>query len=125
MTRALIARYQPGGDIYASLLPQYGQNGALYISQAALTGDSRRVTEAIAQVRNGARLPDSTVRILAGQLVTDPLGAPLDAANRQLSKLAGNTALAFLRNPMVLLVLAVVGFGVWVNFFGLPRFLRR
>jgi hypothetical protein len=125
MTPDLIQRYQPGGDIYASLLADYGRNGALLVSQAALSGDSRRVTEAIAQVRNGARLTESAAALFVKQITTDPLGAPLDAANRQLSALAGNTALAFLRNPMVLLVLAVIGFGVWINFFGFPRFLRR
>lgn len=124
MNRELILRYQPGGDIYAQLEQQYGGNAAIQIASVARTGDSRAITETLARIRNGERLPDSTVALLWTQLTTDPLGAPLDSANRQISALAGNTAMAFLRNPMVLLVLAVVGFGVWVNFFGFPKWLK-
>ena len=125
MNQALINRYLPGGDIYAQLESQYGRNAALLASHAAKTGIRQNVTEALARIRNGERLDESTASILWGQLTTDPLGAPLDAANKQLSALAGNTALAFLRNPMVLLILALVAAGVWINFFGLPKFLRR
>lgn len=130
----LIARYQIGGDIYESLESEFGQTVANQAAAAAATGDNlavnRVLSNARATVRTGALVLDAnfdtrgTGRLLLDQLTSDPLGAPLDAANRQLSTLAGNTASAFLRNPMVLLVIAVIGFGVWVNVFGLPKFLK-
>lgn len=125
MTPELIQRYQPGGDLFASYDKLYGTNGASLIALAALGGDRLAITNAIARVKFGERLDESTFRAFVGQLATDPLGAPLDSLNSGLSKLAGNTAVAFLRNPMVLLVLALIAAGVFVNFFGLPKFLKK
>lgn len=130
----LIERYQPGGDLYDSLKSQYGVAVANQAATAAATGDNsavlRVLSNAAKTIRTGDIVTDAdydtrgTGALLADQLTSDPLGAPLDAANRQLTKLAGNTALAFLRNPMVLLVLVVVVFVAWVNLFGVPRWLK-
>lgn len=125
MDQTLIDRYKPGGDIFETLEAQYGRNGALLVTQAALTGDRKAVSTAIGQAKYGAALDESTASILWGQLTTDPLGAPLDAANKALSTLSANTLLAFFRNPMVLLVVVLIGAGIFINFFGLPRFLKK
>lgn len=75
-----IARYAPpNGDLFLSYARLYGNNGALIISNAAQAGDPTLITDAIVQVKYGARLDDSTFNALWHQLSTDPLGAPLDA----------------------------------------------
>jgi hypothetical protein len=106
MDQATIARYQPGGDIYANFLGQYGQAGANAIAAAAQSGDETQINAALVQVKFGNPLPTSTAAILGNQLATDPLGAPLGAAN----KVLGNTLLSFLKSPFVLLTVGVVLF---------------
>ena len=106
MDQTLINRYQRGGDIYATLVNQYGQTNADTIAAAALSGDRVQVASAIGTIRNGPNLDTSTLDILANQLATDPLAAPLEGLNSTLN----NTILSFLKNPTVLLVLAVVLF---------------
>jgi hypothetical protein len=106
MSPELVQRYQRGGDIWASLAASYGGGAADSVARVARdTRDRMAVTAELDRVKRGAPLNQSTASILAVQLATDPLGAPLDAANEKLSTLAGNTALALLRNPLVLLVL--------------------
>lgn len=82
-----IERYQAGGDIYATLAAQYGTNAANSIAAAAATGDREQLTEAIAYVRNGAALDDSTASIFIDQLLTDPLAAPLDALDKGINQI--------------------------------------
>jgi hypothetical protein len=104
---ALVQRYQPGGDIYAKLEAKYGRNGALLVAQAARSGTDRvDISDAIARAEFGERLDDSTASIFLKQIATNPLGAPLDAANNALK----NAALSFLKNPWVLLTLAIALF---------------
>jgi hypothetical protein len=99
MPPQLIARYSPGGDIYATVQNQYGLDAARQIAAAAATGDSANITESIARVRQGAaRTGTSTLANLVHQLATDPLAAPLAAADQ----LAANTFFAFLKSPWVL-----------------------
>lgn len=88
---ATITRYQPGGDIYNTLAGQYGNQAADLIAAAARTGDRTAVTDAIAQVKHGHPLESSTTTILLDQLLTDPLAAPLDAADSGLKKVFAST----------------------------------
>jgi hypothetical protein len=109
MDQTLINRYQPGGDIYATLVSRYGTAGADTIAAAAATGDNTQLNYALANAQTGmtgGALNDSTASILAGQLATDPLAAPLGGLNNALN----NSILSFLKNPTVLLALAVVLF---------------
>jgi hypothetical protein len=117
MDQATIARYQPGGDFYTTLSAQYGTAAADQIAAAAATGVQGAVAEAIGEVKDGSPLDISTLDILANQLVTDPLAAPLADAN----SLLNNTFLSFLTNPMVLIVVVVAIF----LFFGGADLIRR
>lgn len=76
-----ISRYQLGGDIYNTLAGQYGSTAADAVALAAQSGDSFNVTGALAQIRDGAPLNDSTASLFVNQLINDPLQAPLDALN--------------------------------------------
>jgi hypothetical protein len=49
MDQATIARYQPGGDLYAQIVSEYGQAAADGIAAAAATGDQNQVNNAFAQ----------------------------------------------------------------------------
>lgn len=102
-----IERYQPGGDIYNKLAAQYGTAAAQQVYQAALSNDRVAITDAIANVRSGPPLQDSTAAIFFDQLATDPLAAPLADVN----KVIGNTAFSFLKNPWVLVA---IGAGVFI-----------
>jgi hypothetical protein len=75
-----------------------------------------RITEAIASVKYGSPLPDSTPSIFFNQLATDPLAAPLEDANTALQ----NTFFSFLKNPWVLvagtaLLFFLLGGGTWIR----------
>ncbi len=111
MDQATIARYQPGGDVYAQLESQYGRNGALLIAQAATTGDRDAVNDALERVRgHGEKLDDSTARIFWSQITTDPFDAPLQSLNKGLGTIYSSALLGLLKNPWVLLSLAAVVF---------------
>ena len=104
MDATTIKRYQPpDGDIYATLVKQYGQASADSIAAAAATGDNNgEVNTAIANARTAAGLTkgqqdDSTLDAFGNQLATDPFGAPLGF----LENIVGNTFLSFLKNPWV------------------------
>ena len=106
MDQALIARYQSGGDIYASLQTTYGTTAADTIATAALSGDETQINAALVQVKFGAPLETSTSTILADQLLTDPLAAPLESAE----KVASNSIVDFLKSPAVMLILGIALF---------------
>ncbi len=108
--QATIARYQPGGDIYAQLEGQYGRNAALLIAQAAQTADRDALNEAIARVRHGEKLDESTAQIFWHQITTDPFDAPLDTLNKGLGTVFKSAGLGLLKNPWVLLAIAAVIF---------------
>lgn len=112
-----IERYQPGGDIYQTIVQQYGTAGAQKVYQAALTGDRTAISEAIGELRDGPPLEDSTAALFLDQIATNPLAAPLGAANTVI----GNSVLSFLKNPMVLLAAGVVLF----LFFGGAEVIRK
>lgn len=103
-----IARYQPpAGDIYLALQTRYGTQNASSIATAALTGDDNgEVAAAISQAAFGTPLNTSTAQILADQLETDPLGAPLSGVENILKNSIGD----FLLSPAVLLTLATIAF---------------
>jgi hypothetical protein len=118
MDQATIARYQVGGDIYNTLMSQYGADAANSIANAAITGDRTQVASAIASAKgDGPVLNESTGSILATQLLTDPLAAPLGAANT----LIGNSVFSFLKNPFVL---ATIGGGLFL-YLGGGKAIRR
>jgi hypothetical protein len=99
MDQATINRYQPGGDIYAQMVKNYGASNANAIASAALSGDETQVNAAIDTAQFGAPLDSSTTDQFVNLIETDPLGAPLADLNTTL----GNTFLSFLKNPWVLL----------------------
>lgn len=104
LSDSTIQRYQPGGDIYVTLVGEYGASSADAIAQAALSGDSILVANAINMAKNGAPLDTSTLGIFADQIATDPLGAPLASLNNQFA----NSFSDLLKNPFVLLFTALV-----------------
>jgi len=113
MNPALIQRYQSGGDIYADILSQHGQAAADACAAAALSGDETQVNAALT-LYTGTATPtvavplatDTTAGDLYTQLTTDPLAAPLADANAVL----GNTFVSFLKNPYVLVTIALLVF---------------
>ena len=126
-------RYQRGGDLWQALADQYGEASADYVAQqVAATGSA---TNALADVRAAARSGKSLQTVAAAvdnldtglwsnlgtQLVNDPLAAPLDSLNNQISKAVGNV----FKNPMVLLVVIVAGLGLVMYFGGLQSLKRR
>lgn len=121
MDNTTIARYQPGGDIYQTLLLQYGQTSADAIAAAAETGDNNgEVAAAIAQAKYGAPADDSTADAFITQITTDPLGAPLDDLESGLQTIVGNSAIDFLKSPIVLIGIGAVVFfslggGQWLG----------
>ena len=114
MSAELSSRYAPGGDIYATIAAQHGAAGADRVWRAYQSGEAGAVAAVLSELDYGAPLSESTAALFAGQIVTDPLGAPLDSANRALGIVFLNTLKSFIRNPWVLLVLAGVGaFLLW------------
>lgn len=110
MSKDLIQRYQPGGDIYAQLETQYGRTGALLVAQAALTADKTAVTEALARLKHGEPLDESTARIFWSQVTTDPFDAPLSSLNKGLGTLSTSAIIGLVKNPWVLIAAVVVIF---------------
>jgi len=114
MDSTLIARYQSGGDIYASILAQHGQTAADACAAAALTGDETQINAALALYETAGgnatvavpMATDTTASDFLNQIETDPLAAPLASAE----KLASNSLLDFLKSPAVLLVIVLVLF---------------
>ncbi len=111
MSQDLINRYQPGGDIYAALESQYGKAGADSIAAAALSGDETQINSVLVQLKYGAPLETSTLKIFGSELATDPLGAPLSSLNGFLRTIVGSTLAGIVTNPWVLIL---VGGGVAV-----------
>jgi hypothetical protein len=108
-------RYAPGGDIYQDLADKYGEAGANQAYNASLMTDGgaalRFVLSDLAARSEGRKggygdkpLADSTAGQFFDQITTDPLAAPLDAANRQIGKAVWNV----IKNPFVLLVVVVI-----------------
>lgn len=106
MTPELIARYQPGGDIYATLQTQYGPTAAASIAAAAQTGDETQINAAISQAKFGSPLDTSTASIFANQIITDPFAAPAASFNDQIKKLFAN----LFGNPFLLIAVVAVVF---------------
>jgi hypothetical protein len=104
MSQDLINRYQPGGDIYNSLVVQIGTSGANAVAQAALSGDETQINAVLTQQTFGNPLPTSTLEIFGSELATDPLGAPLDDLNSLLKNVVGSALAGVLTNPWVLVL---------------------
>lgn len=103
---------------------QYARGTEIFDQTAALYGEDAAVAQwqaAIDAERNGKPLPTNVWSIFGEQLATDPLGAPLEAANRTL----GNTFLSFLKSPWVLLTLGLVLFFALGGFSFLKRQLAK
>lgn len=103
---------------------KYGFDAAQRLAEVAATGDQAAFNIAISRVRRGepfSTAPDSTATSTWGnfwhQITTDPLGAPLDSANNQLKQVF----LDLLKNPFVLVALAL---GLFFAFGG-ADFIRR
>jgi hypothetical protein len=111
-------RYAPGGDIYNTLQARYGTASADAIYAAAQTGDRLQLASAIASAKgDGPVLDGNTGAIFVNQLETDPLSAPLGAANN----LIGNSVFSVLKNPYVV---AGIAAGLFF-FFGGADIIRR
>ena len=123
MNNDLIQRYQPGGDIYASLAAEYGKPGADQVASVAWTGDRSKVTEAVTSISHGGPLETSTAAIFSEQIMTDPFGAPLETANKGLGNLSKSLIGGVFSNGWVLLfvvaglvgVFVYLGGGVWLR----------
>lgn len=110
--------YYPGQSAYNAAVDRFGSRTANAIYMASLIDDGgvtlRNALNDAAQAERGRELArpgsDSTAEIFFDQVTTDPLAAPLDSLNDQLSKAAWNVV----RNPAVLLlVVGLVVFFVW------------
>lgn len=110
LTAEIIARYQPGGDIYATIARTYrnGLADAEYVARAAATGNRDTLAEAIAYVRNGAALETSTGVIFLDQVLTDPLAAPIDALNKGVKQLFDSSGVKSLLTVAVVAVVVVL-----------------
>jgi hypothetical protein len=106
--------YETGSYGYWEVADRYGEAAADAVAEAAARGDTAAVNNALSNARRGTTNADyagstSTLGNLWTQLTTDPLAAPLDAANTQISRAIGNV----FKNPFVLLtVLAVIFFAL-------------
>lgn len=107
-TQADLGRYAPGQDIYLALQKEYGVSGADAVYRASLSGNPLDITDAIAQLKVGAARSDSTAGLFFHQLVTDPFGAPLSAANTGIGNVLGSALRGIFTNPWVLLVVIAV-----------------
>ena len=121
-------KYQVGGEYYNALRDQYGLDSADYVAGVATGQNETALRNALSAVRSTVRQgtgtaatwdaslnnnSTSTFEIFASQIVNDPLAAPLDSLNNQLSKAVGNV----FKNPMVLLLVIVAGIGL-LGYFG-------
>ena len=82
MDQATILRYQPGGDIYASIAAEHGTDAAGAVAAAALSGDETQINAALAPYQSMSG--NSTVPAVSGPTTT--LGvletySPADVAN--------------------------------------------
>jgi hypothetical protein len=120
MDQTTINRYQANnpdtgqpGDIYSAIESQHGQSAADAVAAAALSGDETQINSVLT-LYTGTSTPTtavpladtSTADIFTNQILTDPLAAPLESAN----KILGNTFFSFLKNPWVLVTVALVVF---------------
>lgn len=121
-----LTRYYIGGDLWAQVVTQYGAAAGDQIASAAQTGDGSIVNATLSDIRRGTTNANYSTGTAPGvngsinpglgstsaadnfleQITTNPLGAPLDSANGILS----NTLLSFLKNPAVLVAVAVLLF---------------
>lgn len=102
-------RYAPGGDIYETISAQYGRAAADRVWKAQESGRSGAVAEALAEIRFGRPLDESTGSIFLEQITTDPFAAPLGSLNTGLGTVLGSAIKGLFKNPWVLLVLVVGG----------------
>jgi hypothetical protein len=114
----LANEYAPGSTKYANLAKTYGTAAADEAYQVARSGGERwEITAALNKYRPQYAEPGSTSTFgnFWSQITTDPLAAPLESANNHI----GNAILGVLKNPWVLLVLALL---VWwkLGFPGAP-----
>lgn len=81
MDDSLIARYQPGGDIYSSLIGTRGSEAADRMAAAASTGSRANVTTTMGVISTGPNTGSTSVLgNFFKQITTDPLRAPVAAA---------------------------------------------
>lgn len=108
-------QYSPAGDTFWAIEARYGMAAADSVYAAARSGNTNTVNAELSNIRRGTSNADyqgstSTFWNFGAQLATDPLAAPLDAANTALA----NSVASVFRNPFVLLAL-VVGVFFWLG----------
>jgi hypothetical protein len=108
--------YLEGNDGFFAVMDKYGGGAAYAVDAAAEAGDITRINEILDNYRRGtsdATYPGSkdtsTLVNFVKLVTTDPLSAPLDSLNTQISRAMGNV----FKNPWVLVtVLAVLFFAL-------------
>ncbi len=110
MDQDLIARYQSGGDIYASLAATYGASAADTIAAAATSGDETQVNAAITQAKYGNPLDTSTASILASYSPSDWLNNATNYWSKQAENVGSNSLMNILKSPAVLFIGALALF---------------
>lgn len=115
MTESTVARYQPGGDIYAEIQGQYGTQSANTLAQIVReTKESTNVSTYLGELRNGPMQNSNVASIFVGQITTDPFAAPASALNRTLSASVGSAIKGIFSNVWVLALVVFLGFLVFV-----------
>jgi hypothetical protein len=124
----LAAEYAPGSPKYNNLANAYSVAAADEAYRIALDGGERwEIAEAMARFNPNADQTQlygngstSALSQFGYQITTNPLAAPFEDAN----KLIGNSVLAFLKNPWVLLTVAFI---VWwkLGFPGAPALKKK
>jgi len=117
MDQTLIARYAPGGDLYDQYQASYGKAGADAIYAAAQTGEKTAVTDAIVKQKYGNDLQTSTAIIFGEQVATDPLAAPLAAADT----FTTNTLKSLFSSWTVWVVVIIAGVALFLYMGGSSR----
>ncbi len=108
-----IAIYQEGGSAFAFFERTYNTNAAKIIAQAAATGDREVLTDAIAQVKYGTPLNDSTAELFVNQILDDPLDAPLDALDYGVNRIFDSSGVKTI--VVVVVAGAVIGLIIYAN----------
>lgn len=112
--------YAPGTPFHNGYSARFGKPAADYIYAGVLQG--RHVNDLIGDVQYGRGWNETTPawREFVRQITTDPLAAPLESANNVI----GNSVLSFLKNPWVVVAVAVFVWG-WLGWPGLNSLKRK
>ncbi len=112
-----IFRYQPGGDLYSSVMSMFGAEGADKMAAAASSGSRVKMNSSMSELRGNPKNTGST-SVLGNfftQLGNDPLKAPIAAALGQGSSgpgLGKNTTGNLVKGAAAIAVIGLVLYGL-------------